>query len=441
MTSTLSRRTLLRAGASGLALAASPGPSGPGSPEAALQLGLHRAGPARRGLQGLRRRHQERLRLRAVLGQHAVQAGHRARRAAARQPRDGNLAPPDISKQMPAWSLHDLGLPVPRRRPPEEDVQERRRPRVHQDGARPARHPGHHAGLLRLAPRQPQARQADPHAGRPRRHQAAHAARRVLAVPGRVDRRQPDARSPTPRSTPRCRRAPSTARTTRLLLSKLMKFDEVTTQFVLTGHVVGYDVMAISSKIWDAMKPDQQARFRAAAEKAIDDYTAKFEGKEKEVVEALQEGRQEGLHARPRRVPHVRAEALPRQVRQRLAEGRARAHQRAVARRRGRCRSGPLPPERARGGRALAAAPGRRCRGRADRDHVRVVPAADRLPLRPQPAARLDRGGHGPVLGLGRAVGRVVHRRRRRRSPLRHRLQRRAARRPAGLHHRLQRRR
>jgi len=61
----------------------------------------------------------------------------------------------------------------------------------------------------------------------------------------------------------------------------------VTTQFVLTSHVVGYDVMAVSSKAWDAMKPDQQARFCAAAEKAIDDYTVKFESQEKDVVAYL----------------------------------------------------------------------------------------------------------------------------------------------------------
>jgi TRAP-type C4-dicarboxylate transport system substrate-binding protein len=70
-----------------------------------------------------------------------------------------------------------------------------------------------------------------------------------------------------------------------LVASKLMKFYEVTSQFVLTGHVIGYDVMAISSKIWDAMKPEQQAKFRAAAEKAIDDVTAKFDAQEKEVIE------------------------------------------------------------------------------------------------------------------------------------------------------------
>ena len=72
-----------------------------------------------------------------------------------------------------------------------------------------------------------------------------------------------------------------------LLLSKLMKFDEVTTQFVLTSHVIGFDVMTVSSKAWNALKPDQQQRLRAAAEKAIGDYTVKFEGKEGEVIAAL----------------------------------------------------------------------------------------------------------------------------------------------------------
>ncbi|MFI4903480.1 MAG: TRAP transporter substrate-binding protein DctP [Burkholderiales bacterium] len=77
-----------------------------------------------------------------------------------------------------------------------------------------------------------------------------------------------------------------------LLLSKLMKFDEVTTQFVLTGHVIGYDVMVVTNKIWDAMNPQQQAQFQAAAEKAIDDYTTKFNGQEKDVAEYFKkEGR------------------------------------------------------------------------------------------------------------------------------------------------------
>src|SRR6476660_1646409 len=52
-----------------------------------------------------------------------------------------------------------------------------------------------------------------------------------------------------------------------LVASKLMKFDEVTTQFVLTRHVIAYDVMAMRSNIWDKLPPDKQAKFQAEAEK------------------------------------------------------------------------------------------------------------------------------------------------------------------------------
>jgi TRAP-type C4-dicarboxylate transport system substrate-binding protein len=72
-----------------------------------------------------------------------------------------------------------------------------------------------------------------------------------------------------------------------LVTSRLMKFYEVTTQFVLTGHVVGYDLMAVSKKAWDAMPAAQQAQFQAAAEKAMDDYTAKYIGLEKDIVEFM----------------------------------------------------------------------------------------------------------------------------------------------------------
>jgi TRAP-type C4-dicarboxylate transport system substrate-binding protein len=70
-----------------------------------------------------------------------------------------------------------------------------------------------------------------------------------------------------------------------LVASRLMKFNEVTSQFVLTGHVLGYDVMVMTTKLWDAMSPAQQAAFTAAAEKAVDAYTTKFVAQEKEVVE------------------------------------------------------------------------------------------------------------------------------------------------------------
>ena len=77
-----------------------------------------------------------------------------------------------------------------------------------------------------------------------------------------------------------------------LVNSKLMKFHEVTTQFVLTGHVIGYDVMVISSKIWDAMSAAQKTKMQNAAEKAISDYTAKFNSQEKEILDYFKaEGR------------------------------------------------------------------------------------------------------------------------------------------------------
>ncbi|MBS0319780.1 MAG: TRAP transporter substrate-binding protein DctP [Proteobacteria bacterium] len=70
-----------------------------------------------------------------------------------------------------------------------------------------------------------------------------------------------------------------------LVASRLMKFYEVTSQFVLTSHVIGYDVMTITTKVWDAMKPAQQQAFQAAAEKAVGDYVVKFSADEKSALE------------------------------------------------------------------------------------------------------------------------------------------------------------
>ena len=70
-----------------------------------------------------------------------------------------------------------------------------------------------------------------------------------------------------------------------LVTSRQMKFYEVTNQFVLTSHVIGYDVMSITAKVWDAMTPAQQASFQSAAEKTMDDNTAKYIAQEKEVID------------------------------------------------------------------------------------------------------------------------------------------------------------
>lgn len=67
--------------------------------------------------------------------------------------------------------------------------------------------------------------------------------------------------------------------------SRTMKFHEVTKQFVLTNHLVAYDLFSVSVKIWDAMSPQQQQAFQAAADKAIAWSTAKHLEQEKEMIE------------------------------------------------------------------------------------------------------------------------------------------------------------
>lgn len=70
-----------------------------------------------------------------------------------------------------------------------------------------------------------------------------------------------------------------------VVASKLMKFDEVTTQFVLTKHVIAYDVMVMRSKIWDKLKPAQQAKFQAEADKMSAANIKRFDAQEAETLE------------------------------------------------------------------------------------------------------------------------------------------------------------
>src|SRR5690606_4721183 len=50
---------------------------------------------------------------------------------------------------------------------------------------------------------------------------------------------------------------------------KNMKFYEVMSQVVLTSHLIGYDLLVISNKIWDEMSAEQQKSFQEAADKAM----------------------------------------------------------------------------------------------------------------------------------------------------------------------------
>ena len=78
-----------------------------------------------------------------------------------------------------------------------------------------------------------------------------------------------------------------------LVTAKTMKFHEVTSQFVLTSHVIGYDMLAVSKKAWASLKPAQQAKFRTQADTIFDANAAKYDAQEKEVIEFFKsEGKQ-----------------------------------------------------------------------------------------------------------------------------------------------------
>lgn len=66
-----------------------------------------------------------------------------------------------------------------------------------------------------------------------------------------------------------------------------MKFYEVMSQIVLTSHLVGFDLLSISKKVWDDMGAEKQAKVQAAADAAIDFSTEKHLAREKELVETF----------------------------------------------------------------------------------------------------------------------------------------------------------
>jgi TRAP-type transport system periplasmic protein len=68
-----------------------------------------------------------------------------------------------------------------------------------------------------------------------------------------------------------------------------MKFYEVMKQIVLTSHLVGYDLLVVSKKTWDAMDADQQAAFQKAADDAIAWSTEQHLKREAELVALFKE--------------------------------------------------------------------------------------------------------------------------------------------------------
>lgn len=80
-----------------------------------------------------------------------------------------------------------------------------------------------------------------------------------------------------------------------------MKFNEVMSQIVLTSHLVAFDLLTVNMKTWQAMAPAKQRSFQAAADKAIAWSTAEHQKREAELAESF---RKQGLEVY---VPNINA--------------------------------------------------------------------------------------------------------------------------------------
>src|SRR5436305_9336929 len=66
-----------------------------------------------------------------------------------------------------------------------------------------------------------------------------------------------------------------------------MKFYEVMSQILLTSHLVGFDLLSINLKAWNAMGASKQKAFQAAADKAIAWSAAEHAKREAELAEGF----------------------------------------------------------------------------------------------------------------------------------------------------------
>ena len=66
-----------------------------------------------------------------------------------------------------------------------------------------------------------------------------------------------------------------------------VKFYEVMSQIVLTSHLIGYDLLTVNLKTWQSMSPARQRAFQAAVDKAISWSAAEHLKREAELAESF----------------------------------------------------------------------------------------------------------------------------------------------------------
>ena len=82
-----------------------------------------------------------------------------------------------------------------------------------------------------------------------------------------------------------------------------MKFYEVMSQVVMTSHLVGFDLLTVNMKTWNSMNASQQQAFQAAADKAIAWSTAEHLKRETELAEGF---KKQGLDVYTPNIPAFR---------------------------------------------------------------------------------------------------------------------------------------
>jgi TRAP-type C4-dicarboxylate transport system substrate-binding protein len=85
-----------------------------------------------------------------------------------------------------------------------------------------------------------------------------------------------------------------------------MKFYEVMSQVVMTSHLVGFDLLTVNMKTWNGMNAAQQKSFQAAADKAIAWSTTEHLKRETELAEGF---KKQGLDVYAPNIPAFREHA------------------------------------------------------------------------------------------------------------------------------------
>jgi TRAP-type transport system periplasmic protein len=284
MNSTISRRTALAAGASALALAGSPRAFAQSRPKLRFSSAFTEQDLRAEAYKNLANAIKDRYEFEPYWGNTLFKQGTELVALQRGNLEMCNLAPADISKQIPAWSLMTSAYLF-------RDVDHLNKTFKSDVGREFIKMARDQLGIQVITPVYFGARHVNLKPTKEIRTPADLAGIKLRMPPGEYWQFLGESIGVNPTPVPYAevytalQSGAIDGQDNPLVASRLMKFNEVTTQFVLTGHVLGYDVMVMTTKLWDAMSPAQQASFAAAAQSAVDAYTAKFVGQEQEVVD------------------------------------------------------------------------------------------------------------------------------------------------------------